>query len=200
MVFAEAGPQAFKPHLFAQLQVCRPAVTPSLCQRCSPDRIVCLQWLVFRSDGLTTAAAYSAAAAEAGSRGRGVGGDELFDRFSPAKPLARRREFVLQLLRQVMEGLAYMHRRFRLHQSLGPASVVLNSTDERWEGKSIRTLAKVGCKDLPGPQMTELQLTQVWFSPLQNDCRNAKAALCDAIATFAPSSPFNALNCLYSAS
>lgn len=49
-----------------------------------------MQWLVFRNDGLTTAASYAAMAAEAGSRGSAVGRDELLDRFSPARPLARR--------------------------------------------------------------------------------------------------------------
>lgn len=33
-------------------------------------------------------------------------------------------------LRQVMAGLSFMHDRRRLHQSLGPGSVLLNSVDE----------------------------------------------------------------------
>ena len=59
------------------------------------------QWLVFRNDGLTTAAAYAAAAAEAGARRQALGSGELLDRLNPARPLARRRLFVLRLLRQV---------------------------------------------------------------------------------------------------
>jgi hypothetical protein len=59
------------------------------------------QWLVFRNDGLTTAAAYAAAAAEAGARRQALGSSELLDRSNPARPLARRRLFVLRLLRQV---------------------------------------------------------------------------------------------------
>jgi hypothetical protein len=65
--------------------------------QCAPA----LQWLVFRNDGLTTAAAYAAAAAEAGVRRQALGSGELLDRLSPARPLARRRLFVLRLLRQV---------------------------------------------------------------------------------------------------
>lgn len=61
-----------------------------------------MQWLVFRNDGLTTAAAYAAMAAEAGVRNQAVGSKQLLDRLDPARPLARRRLFVLQLLRQVM--------------------------------------------------------------------------------------------------
>jgi hypothetical protein len=65
-----------------------------------------LQWLVFRNDGLTTAAAYASMAAEAGARQRAVGSGELMDRLNPARPLARRRLFVLRLLRQVRDAAA----------------------------------------------------------------------------------------------
>ncbi|KAK9828536.1 hypothetical protein WJX72_000643 [[Myrmecia] bisecta] len=89
------------------------------------------QWLVFRNDGTISAAAYAAKAAEATASGRSVGEGEMFDRLDPAKPLARRRAFVIELLRQCLEGMTYMHARQRLHQSLGPSSVVLRRIEER---------------------------------------------------------------------
>lgn len=39
--------------------------------------------------------------------------------------IKRKREFVSKLLQGAMSGLAYMHDNDRLHQSLGPSSVVL---------------------------------------------------------------------------
>ena len=39
---------------------------------------------------------------------------------------------MVQLLRQAMEGLAFLHSQERLHQSVGPSSLVLNLTDERF--------------------------------------------------------------------
>ena len=39
---------------------------------------------------------------------------------------------MLRMLRQAMIALAFMHGRQRLHQSLGPGSLLLSSTDERW--------------------------------------------------------------------
>lgn len=43
-------------------------------------------------------------AAEAGARQRALGSGEMLDRLSPARPLARRRLFVLRLLRQVVHA------------------------------------------------------------------------------------------------
>lgn len=43
----------------------------------------------------------------------------------------RRACVCLQLLRQVFTGLEFMHAGGRLHQSLGPASVLLSTSDER---------------------------------------------------------------------
>ena len=40
----------------------------------------------------------------------------------------------MQLLRQVFSGLEFMHAGGRLHQSLGPASVLLSTADERDAG------------------------------------------------------------------
>lgn len=60
-----------------------------------------------------------------------VGEGEFLDRWEPGRPLGRRQAFVLQMLRQALEGLAFMHGQQRLHQSVGPSSLVLNLTDER---------------------------------------------------------------------
>eukprot|EP00898_Chlorokybus_atmophyticus_P003270 jgi/Chlat1/3944/Chrsp26S04197 len=88
------------------------------------------QWLVFRNEGTVTAAEYAAAASEAGARGVAVGQGDFFDRWDRQRMLRRRRRFVLKLLAQVFQGLAFMHANGFLHQSLGPASVVLSTTQE----------------------------------------------------------------------
>lgn len=89
------------------------------------------QWIVLRNDGGTTAAAYAAEAACAGAARRGVGGTDFWDLFDPERPLARRRTFVREVLRQGLSGVSALHHRRRLHQSLGPASLLLTSVDER---------------------------------------------------------------------
>lgn len=62
------------------------------------------QWLVFRNDGVTTAAAYAQEAAVATAAGRAVGVPNFLDRMDPDKPLARRRKFVLRIMRQAMKA------------------------------------------------------------------------------------------------
>eukprot|EP01018_Ginkgo_biloba_P005519 Gb_15365 [translate_table: standard] len=89
------------------------------------------QWLVFRDDGKLTAANYAKAASEATTEGRAVGEWNFWDRFDRNQPIKRRQIFLIKLLRGAVAGLAYMHARGRLHQSLGPASVVLNTMEER---------------------------------------------------------------------
>lgn len=88
------------------------------------------KWLVLRDDGYVTAADYAKAAAEATAEARAVGNFEVWDRFDPKRPLARRQVFIRRLLRGFLKGLAYMHSKGRLHQSIGPASVTLNTTNE----------------------------------------------------------------------
>ncbi|CAI5947835.1 unnamed protein product [Closterium sp. NIES-64] len=101
-----------------------PARPPPFSHR-SPE-----QWLVMRDDGYITAADYAKAASEATAEARAVGDFEVWDRFDPAKPLFRREIFIRKLLRGFLQGLSYMHSKGRLHQSIGPASVVLNTTNE----------------------------------------------------------------------
>eukprot|EP00271_Cylindrocystis_brebissonii_P006493 TRINITY_DN19272_c0_g1_i1.p1 TRINITY_DN19272_c0_g1~~TRINITY_DN19272_c0_g1_i1.p1 ORF type:complete len:526 (+),score=72.01 TRINITY_DN19272_c0_g1_i1:372-1949(+) len=88
------------------------------------------QWLVLRDDGSITAAEYAKRAATATEKGESVGEWDFWDRFDRDRPLLRRQKFIVQVLRGVMAGLAFMHARGRLHQSLGPASVMLNTGDE----------------------------------------------------------------------
>lgn len=56
-----------------------------------------------------------------------IGGGEqrLWNPFELDLTIKRRRYFVVRLLHGTMRGLSYMHDNDRLHQSLGPASVVL---------------------------------------------------------------------------
>ncbi|CAK9869256.1 unnamed protein product [Sphagnum jensenii] len=92
------------------------------------------QWLVFRDDGRITAADYAKEAAQATAEGRAVGEWEFWDRFDKSRPIQRRRHFITKLLRGTFKGLAFMHACGRLHQSLGPASVVINTKEERCVG------------------------------------------------------------------
>ena len=87
---------------------------------------------------------------------RQVGEGEFFDRWEPDRPLARRRAFVTRALRQALQGLAFMHARQRLHQSVGPASLVLNLMDERCgTSRCLQTFCRVrhlllARRDTPG--------------------------------------------------
>lgn len=62
-----------------------------------------------------------------------IGGGEqrLWNPFELDLTIKRRRYFVVRLLHGTMRGLSYMHDNDRLHQSLGPASVVLNTVVEK---------------------------------------------------------------------
>mmetsp|Transcript_514 Transcript_514/g.1104 ORF Transcript_514/g.1104 Transcript_514/m.1104 type:complete len:446 (+) Transcript_514:52-1389(+) len=101
------------------------------------------KWLVFRNDGLSTAASYAAEAAKATSEGRALGEGEFWDNLDESRPIARRRAFIKLALYQALLGLAYLHKNDRLHQSLGPNSLVLSTTSER----DVRTL-RVRLQDL----------------------------------------------------
>ena len=90
-----------------------------------------VQWLVFRDDGRLTAANYAKSASEATTEGRAVGEWEFWDRFDRNQPIKRRQIFIIRLLRGAFTGLSYLHSRDKLHQSLGPASIILNIIEER---------------------------------------------------------------------
>lgn len=87
--------------------------------------IFCLQWLAFKNDGKYTAADYTKFASEKMSKYSEVGGQKFWNPFEKDETIKRRRYFVTKLLQGVISGLAYMHDHDRLHQSLGPASIVL---------------------------------------------------------------------------
>lgn len=84
-----------------------------------------LQWLAFRDDGKYSAADYAKVVSEIISKNLAKGEQTSWNPFDQVQKLKRRRFFVIKLLNGAMKGLAYMHDHDRLHQSLGPASVVL---------------------------------------------------------------------------
>ncbi|KAG9454392.1 hypothetical protein H6P81_007296 [Aristolochia fimbriata] len=89
------------------------------------------QWLAFRNDGKYSAADYAKVTSEALTRDQGQGEKEFWNPFDPDQTFTRRQLFIIKLLRGAMNGLCYMHDRGRLHQSIGPASVVLNTIVEK---------------------------------------------------------------------
>ncbi|TVT99963.1 hypothetical protein EJB05_54633 [Eragrostis curvula] len=92
------------------------------------------QWLAFRDDGRYSAADYAKFTSERQSKEQ----TDLpfWNPFSRAYKLELRRYFVLRLLNGAMCGLVHMHNRDRLHQSIGPSSVVLNTVIEN-EGRYL---------------------------------------------------------------
>ncbi|XP_031247311.1 uncharacterized protein LOC116105027 [Pistacia vera] len=88
------------------------------------------QWLAFRNDGKYSAADYAKLTSEKISKTSSAS-KESWNRFEQEQTIKRRRNFVVKLFQGAMNGLAYMHDHGRLHQSLGPASVVLNTIAER---------------------------------------------------------------------
>ncbi|XP_061993168.1 uncharacterized protein LOC133711023 [Rosa rugosa] len=88
------------------------------------------QWLALRNDGKYSAADYAKVMSERVTKSR-AGGGQVWNKFEQEQTIKRRRYFVTKLLQGTMRGLAYMHDRERLHQSLGPASVILNTIVER---------------------------------------------------------------------
>lgn len=89
------------------------------------------QWLAFRNDGIYNAADYAKAASESMTKYLAKGEKEIWNPFDRVQKLKRQRFFVIKLLNGALRGLVFMHDHDRLHQSLGPASVVLNTISER---------------------------------------------------------------------
>lgn len=90
---------------------------------CDTD-IALLQWLAFRDDGRYSAADYAKLTSERQLKEKS-GDTSFWNPFNRAYKLELRRYFVLKLLNGAMCGLVHMHNHDRLHQSLGPSSVVL---------------------------------------------------------------------------
>lgn len=89
------------------------------------------QWLAFRDDGKYSVADYAKAMSERVSKNRSLKEVSSWNCFEQEQTMKRRRYFIMKLLQGAMRGLAYMHGHDRLHQSLGPSSVVLNTISER---------------------------------------------------------------------
>lgn len=86
-----------------------------------------MQWLAFRNYGKFSAADYAKFASK-----RVLGPAANSTWWNPTEvqyKLRRKRQFVIRLFQGAMKGLAYMHRHNRLHQSLGPSSIVLKYVD-----------------------------------------------------------------------
>ncbi|CAM6127052.1 unnamed protein product [Calypogeia fissa] len=98
------------------------------------------QWLVFQDRGQVTAVDYAKAAGKATVDKTAVGEWDFWDRFDIERPIKRRQVFIVKLLRGAFSGLAYMHANDVLHQSLGPASIILNVMDERDVGYLVPQL------------------------------------------------------------
>mmetsp|Transcript_3010 Transcript_3010/g.8791 ORF Transcript_3010/g.8791 Transcript_3010/m.8791 type:complete len:446 (+) Transcript_3010:172-1509(+) len=89
------------------------------------------KWLVLRDYQSISAAQYAQTAAAASEKAMGMK--------DPQQVLAGRRAFVREVIRQAMQGLQYLHQNMRLHQSLGPASLLLSTSDEkRWQQLRVR--------------------------------------------------------------
>lgn len=83
------------------------------------------QWLAFRNDGKYSAADYAKASCEKVSKNRDPKEPKFWNPFEEEQFIKRKRYYIVKLLHGALCGLAYMHANERLHQSLGPASVVL---------------------------------------------------------------------------
>lgn len=89
------------------------------------------QWLAFRNDGKYTAADYAKVKSEKLSKDRKHGDQNSWNPYAKDEIFKCRRKYVAKLLQGAMKGLAYMHDHDRLHQSLGPVSVVVNTMVEK---------------------------------------------------------------------
>ncbi|XP_078437563.1 protein kinase superfamily protein [Wolffia australiana] len=89
------------------------------------------QWLAFRNDGIYSAADYSKITSEDIFKYRNEVGQISWNPMVWEEKMRRRRKFVLKLLYGAMSGLDFLHSNERLHQSIGPASVVLNTVMEK---------------------------------------------------------------------
>ncbi|KAG2708889.1 hypothetical protein I3760_05G213300 [Carya illinoinensis] len=89
------------------------------------------QWLAFRNDGKYSAADYAKVTSEKVSKNRALGEQISWNQFEQEQKIKRRAYFVIKLLQGALRGLAFMHDHDRLHQSLGPSSILLNTIIER---------------------------------------------------------------------
>ncbi|CAN0854434.1 hypothetical protein LINGRAHAP2_LOCUS5921 [Linum grandiflorum] len=85
------------------------------------------QWLAFRNDGKYSAADYAALVSKRISASSSSRQEESWNSFQKVKDMEYRRYYVIRMFQSVIGGLAFMHQHNRLHQSLGPSSVLLNT-------------------------------------------------------------------------
>ncbi|XP_057541295.1 uncharacterized protein LOC130819321 isoform X1 [Amaranthus tricolor] len=89
------------------------------------------QWLAFRYDGKYSTADYAKIASEKLTKNKALESQSFWNPFEQRQIFKQRRFFVVKMLQGISNGLVYMHDHERLHQSLGPASVVLNTIYDR---------------------------------------------------------------------
>eukprot|EP01025_Chloroclados_australasicus_P038482 TRINITY_DN3965_c0_g2_i3.p1 TRINITY_DN3965_c0_g2~~TRINITY_DN3965_c0_g2_i3.p1 ORF type:complete len:490 (+),score=50.54 TRINITY_DN3965_c0_g2_i3:85-1470(+) len=93
------------------------------------------KFLVYLNEGTLTLDQYAQLASEAGNKNRSVSttkkDDLRLDLWSSERILQRRKQFIKRIMKEILNGLTFMHQRKLLHQSLGPRSVVLSSGNER---------------------------------------------------------------------
>uniref|UniRef100_A0A0D9VJS0 Protein kinase domain-containing protein n=1 Tax=Leersia perrieri TaxID=77586 RepID=A0A0D9VJS0_9ORYZ len=92
--------------------------------QCCEAHTAFVQWLAFRDDGRYSAADYAKLTSERKLKEQS-GSISFWNPYDRAYKMELRRYFVLKLLNGAMSGLVHMHNHDRLHQSLGPSSVVL---------------------------------------------------------------------------
>lgn len=89
------------------------------------------QWLVFRNDGRYSAADYAKFAGKQITDNFALGQPSYWGPNEGEQTIKHRQYFINKMLQGIMKGLVYMHDHDRLHQSLGPASVFINTMIER---------------------------------------------------------------------
>ncbi|CAI0383923.1 unnamed protein product [Linum tenue] len=97
------------------------------------------QWLAFRNHGKYSAADYAALTSKRISQGSSSR-EKSWNSFQQQKDMEYRRYFVIRILQGAISGLAFMHDHDRLHQSLGPSSLLLNTISEKDAGYLIPRL------------------------------------------------------------
>eukprot|EP00210_Caulerpa_lentillifera_P005265 g5031.t2 len=88
------------------------------------------QCLVFRRSESMSLAQYSQMASEALQKGSVIGSGDVWDILDPQRAIKRRKKVFIQIFRAVAAGLQFMHKNLKLHQSLGPESILISNLDE----------------------------------------------------------------------
>lgn len=70
---------------------------------------------------------YTRQAAKAARFGKVIGSADIWDTMDPRRSLTKRKKLMIKVLREIASGLAFMHDHQKLHQSIGPESVILSN-------------------------------------------------------------------------